>query len=79
MSCCRSRLFVPQRDDLAPYNRDEDDAGADGGGASRAPAAAPLGPAAGGFEMSTKIAALLRGLAACERRVFVLVLALADC
>jgi hypothetical protein len=59
-----------QRDDLAPYSRDEDadlDAVGAGGAAIGGPSPAkapPVGPPAGGFEMSTKIATLLRGLAA---------------
>ena len=52
MPCLRS-----QREDLTPY-RGED-------AAQDAAPSVPLGPAAGGHEQSSKIAALLRGLAAC--------------
>jgi hypothetical protein len=65
--CLTLCVRVWQRDDLAPYSRDEDDAdivAAAAAGVAAPAKAPPLGPAAGGFEMSTKIATLLRGLAA---------------
>ena len=60
----RLRLTAPrphtQREDLAPYGGEDGEEAAQGVAPS-----VPLGPAAGGHEQSSKIAALLRGLAAC--------------